>query len=74
MTTSIRREFETFSQLRREAGFDKPYQLQSGLSLAVGILLGGGFPAAAAAVAILAERAYPDMEWSWPASLTDMDA
>jgi len=33
--------------------------------MAVGILLGGGFPGSAAAVSVLLEREFTDQQWPW---------
>jgi hypothetical protein len=67
MAESIRQEFEDFRRIRREIVVEKTgtQQVQNGVALAIGILLGGGFPGSAAAVSVLAERAFPDVEWAW---------
>jgi hypothetical protein len=34
--------------------------------------MGGGFPGCAATVAVLAERAFPDVDWAWREGFDDV--
>lgn len=55
------RFFERLAQDRAEA----PSGLIGDALLAVGYLIGSDLPGAAAAVAVLLERAHPDDDWPW---------
>lgn len=44
---------------------DADAALRAEASFAVGLLIGGGFPGAAAAMSIVVERLYPDEEVQW---------
>jgi hypothetical protein len=55
----FRDKLETF---RREAD---EHGLRAHGALGVGILMGGGFPGTAAALAMLLERNYPVEDWPW---------
>jgi hypothetical protein len=65
--TSIHNEFAQFrvavEAFRTGSSSDKDVRIYA--VLGVGILTGGGFPAAAAALAVLAERAYPSVDFPW---------
>lgn len=40
-------------------------EVEGNASLAVGFLLGAGFPACAAIVAVLMEKQFPELEWEF---------
>jgi hypothetical protein len=64
--TSLRDNFEHFRRIRREIIADATaHQQKEAVALAIGILMGGGFPGCAATVAVLAERAFPGTVWAW---------
>ena len=39
--------------------------LQANAMLGIGVLIGGGFPGAAAAVSVLLEREFDNEQWPW---------
>jgi hypothetical protein len=66
MAESIRNSFDDFRRLRGEITTGHTdYQMQTGIALGIGVLIGGGFPGCAAAVSLLAEQAYPAVKWAW---------
>jgi hypothetical protein len=72
---SIRSSFHKFRTVRRDLiDGAKSTELEAALSFAVGILMGGGFPGSAAAVSILADRAFPDAIFMWSEDVTEADA
>jgi hypothetical protein len=65
--------FDHFRRIRREIveAEDNPQArpsgdtIRAGAVLAVGILLGGGFPGSAAAISVLLEREFEGEQWPW---------
>lgn len=57
----------TFRETRQRYGNDRPHdEIRSQAILGVGVLIGGGFPNAAAATAMIAEEHYPEAgDWPW---------
>jgi hypothetical protein len=49
------------------AGKAARLSMDSELALAVGVLIGGGFPGCAAAVSVAAEHLFPEVEFAWKA-------
>ena len=71
--TTVHDTFDHFRRIRREIQAAHPdaapRMLQEGAILGVGILIGGGFPGAAAAVTLLLESKFPEAEgWPWTGS------
>ena len=59
---------EKFTRQRAELnaeGSDVDAEMISSTCLAVGFLLGAGFPGSAAAISTLADRLYPHTTWPW---------
>jgi hypothetical protein len=66
MTDAIRSDFLRFRRWRAVlADPEGPRTVTADVALAVGVLIGGGFPGAAAAVSLAAERAFPDERFIW---------
>ena len=65
---SIPATFREYRRIRREIAeaADPDQALREGALLGIGIMLGAGFPGSAAAVSMLVERTFPDVEeWPW---------
>lgn len=66
---SVHESFTHFRRIRDDIrsadNADRDEVLREGAVLGVGILLGGGFPGAAASVTVLLEGRFPDALWPW---------
>lgn len=69
MSEAIYNEHETF-RLQLEAYRKAPEGDAAGMALAVGLLIGGGFPHVAALCALAAELAWPDLNLCWSPATT----
>jgi hypothetical protein len=67
MDGSISETLRAFRKLRKDFNTDTGLEgVKVGAILAVGMLLGGGYPGAAASIAYLAENHWPDNgPWPW---------
>jgi len=66
---SVHEVFQHFRRIRgefAEVTEDTDRGIREGALLGIGILLGGGFPGSAAAVSVMVERSFPEVEeWPW---------
>jgi hypothetical protein len=69
----IRTSFDVFRATRRElkSGTAHADTLRANAMFGVGVLLGGGFPGASAAISLLLEREFGDEPWPWGDDLID---
>jgi hypothetical protein len=67
---SISEDLDAFRKIRFELRMDGPEaaapKLRDNATLAIGVLMGGGFPGCAATLAVLLEERFPEItHWPW---------